>query len=73
MNKENPFLFSKSNYILIGLGVLLIIVGFVLMIGSNPDPAVFDTEKVYGFQRITLAPILILLGFALEFFAIFKK
>lgn len=65
--------FTKMNYILVIAGVLLIALGMILMIGggsSNPD--VFN-PKMFNFQRITLAPILILLGFVTEIVAIFWK
>ena len=67
-------LFGKDNYrwMLIGLGVILL--GLLLMIGGkSKDPNVFNTSEVYSFRRITLAPILILGGLALEIVGIFKK
>lgn len=41
--------------------------------GKSADPNVFDPNEVYGFRRITLAPILIIAGFVVEIFAIMKK
>jgi len=73
MKEKNNFLFKKTNYILIALGVALILLGFILMSGTSSDMNNFDPKEVYSFRRITLAPILILLGFAIEFIAIFKK
>jgi hypothetical protein len=71
---DGPILYDKTNYILMGLGVLFIIVGFALMAGGkNPDPNVFDAKEVYSYRRITLAPILILIGFVIELFAVLKK
>lgn len=65
--------FGKMNYILVVVGVLVIALGMVLMIGGgSSDPDVFN-EKMFDFQHITLAPILILLGFVVEIVAIFKK
>ncbi len=55
------------------VGVACILLGFILMSGTSSDATTFDPNEVYSFRRITLAPILILLGFAIEFFAIFKK
>ncbi len=67
------FAFGKENYILMAAGVLLIILGFILMTGgSSTDPNVFN-EEMYSFRRITLAPILILIGFGVEIVAIMKK
>ena len=65
--------FNRDNYkwVLIGLAVLLL--GFILMIGGGSDnPDVFN-EGMFNFRRITLAPILILAGFGIEFYAIMKK
>ena len=74
MNEQkNNFLFSKTNYILMAVGVALVVLGFILMAGGgSSDPNSFNPE-VYGFQRITLAPLLIIIGFIVEFIAIFKK
>lgn len=70
---EKKVIFQKMNYILFFVGLAVLILGFVLMIGGGSnDPDVFN-EKMFGFQRLTLAPILLILGFAIEFFAIFYK
>lgn len=70
-SKKLPF--TKMNYILVVAGVLLIALGMLLMIGGgSSDPDVFN-EKMFNFQRITLSPILILLGFVVELVAIFWK
>lgn len=64
--KKNNFAFGKENYkwMLIGLGVLLL--GFVVM-------SLDDTQHGQGFLGLTLGPIIIVTGFVIEFFAIFKK
>ena len=65
--------FGKRNYIIVLIGVVLIALGFVLMIGGGSnDPDVFN-EKMFNFQRITLAPILVLTGFVVEIVAIFWR
>jgi hypothetical protein len=71
--KGLEFAFGKENYrmLLIGLGFLLL--GYVLMIGGGSDnPDVFS-DKIYDFQRLTLAPILLIIGFVIEVFAILVK
>jgi hypothetical protein len=70
----SPSIFTKDNYrwMLIGLAVMAL--GMFLMAGGpGKDPSVFDKEKIYSFQRITLAPVLILAGLVIEIYAIFKK
>jgi hypothetical protein len=67
------FAFEKENYILMIIGVIVIAVGYMLMVGGgSEDPNVFNPE-IFNFRRITLSPIIILLGFVIEIYAIMKK
>ena len=67
------FAFGKENYILMLVGVSLIILGFILMTGGgSKDPNVFN-EEMFDFRRLTLSPILILIGFGIEIVAIMKR
>lgn len=71
--KDPRFALGKQNYLLMLIGVAVIAVGFVLMTGGgSDDPNVFDTS-MFSFRRITLAPIVVLAGFAFEIYAIMKK
>ena len=56
------------------LGIVVIAIGMFLMSGgqSNVNPAVFDAKAVYSPVRITVAPIVIILGLVIEIFAIFR-
>ncbi len=68
------FLFDKSNYRWMLIGVGLILLGFFLMAGGKSDnPHVFNDAAIYSFRRITLAPLLMMAGFAIEAYAILKK
>jgi len=73
-NKEDKgFALGKENLRLLMIGFVIIVLGFVLMIGgSSSDPNVFNKE-IFNFQRITLAPIIVMIGFVFEIFAIMKK
>lgn len=67
------FALGKENYILLIIGFIIIIVGFLLMIGGKAEnPNEFNPE-IFSFRRITLAPIVVLLGFVFEIWAIMKK
>jgi heme/copper-type cytochrome/quinol oxidase subunit 2 len=67
-------LFGKENYMWMIIGVVVIAIGMLVMSGGkSSNPAVFDQKEVYSTTRITIAPILILIGLAIEVFAIFKK
>ncbi len=70
---KSDFSFGRINYILMLSGIGLIILGFILMAGGkSDDPNVFNSD-VFSFRRITLAPIVVLSGFALNIYAIVKK
>jgi len=52
------------------VGILFIVIGFILMSGGgSDDPNVFN-EEIYNFRRIRLAPILVLIGFGIQVYAI---
>lgn len=71
--KVGEFAFGKENYRLMLLGLVFIMVGFLLMIGGgSEDPNVFNPD-IFSFRRITLAPMLVLAGYAIEIYAIMKK
>jgi hypothetical protein len=67
-------LFGRANLILMAVGLFIIAAGMFLMAGGkNTDPNVFDYKQVYSTTRVTVAPILIVLGLVIEVYAIFKK
>ena len=67
------FAFKKKNFILLITGTLFIATGLILMSGgASEDPEVFNYE-IFNFRRLTLAPILITIGFIIEIFAIMLK
>jgi hypothetical protein len=65
-NDSNPdlFVFGKSNYRFLIISIAVVVLGFILMIG---DTDIYDTRK------IVVAPIVVLIGFAIGFYAILKK
>ena len=62
-NKVN-FVFDKSNYQFLIISILVVIIGFALMTGET---------DIYSFRKIVLAPIVVIAGFGLGFYAILKK
>ena len=67
-------LFEKHNLVLMIAGAVVIAIGMFLMGGGkSTDPNVFNEKEVYSFMRITVAPILIVLGLVIEIIAIFRK
>ena len=61
---QEPFVFAKGNYRLMILSIVIVILGFIIMAG--------DTD-IYSTSKIIIAPIVVLIGFAIGFIAILKK
>ncbi|WP_026451053.1 DUF3098 domain-containing protein [Aequorivita capsosiphonis] len=67
------FIFGRKNYKFMLIGIAFIVLGFILMSGGgSDDPNVFNPE-IYNWRRIRLAPALVLIGFAIEVYAILLK
>lgn len=65
-DNQSKFAFQKANYMIMIAGVITLIIGFFIM-GADSEPYGF------GFLGITLGPIVVMLGFIIEFVAIFYK
>ena len=66
MSEKRKLAFTKTNYIIMITGILVLIIGFVFM--------TMDTEPYgFGFMGLTLGPVVVMLGFVIEFVAIFYK
>ncbi|HKK88132.1 MAG TPA: DUF3098 domain-containing protein [Saprospiraceae bacterium] len=71
---KNELIFGRVNYLWMLGGAILIVIGLALMTGGKmPSPEVWDDQLIYSFRRTVLAPIVILAGFVVEIFAVFKK
>jgi len=70
-NTSKPvFLFGKKNYLFMFIGLAFIALGFIFMAGGGSnDPTIFN-EAMYNFQRIRLAPTLVIIGLGIEIYAI---
>ena len=66
MDKKDKLAFSRINYILMLVGIGIIVLGFLIM--------TLDKEPHgFGFLGITLGPVVVMIGFIVEFFAIMAK
>ena len=73
-NEQKPdFLFDKVNYKTLLIGIAVIVLGFILMSGGGSDDTKIFNEDVFSFRRIRLAPTLVLIGFGITIYSIFKK
>ena len=72
MNKNN-LLLSKNQYLLLSLSLILIVGGFSLMSGGAlQDPKIFDESALFSFRRTKLASFIVVFGYGLIYFVIFK-
>ena len=69
---RTKFAFGKLNYILLGIGVAAIILGFILMTGPSSTETHFEPD-IFSFRRIKLAPTISFLGFVFTIVAIRVK
>jgi hypothetical protein len=70
---STEFAIARDSFKFLAIGFAVIVIGFILMIGGDSkDPNVFNYE-MFNFQRITLAPILVMTGFIFEIWAIMRK
>lgn len=73
-NQPAPeMLFGKENFILIGAGALLVVIGLLLMTGGGQEMNEWNDAEVYSARRTVIAPLFILAGLITELVAIFKK
>lgn len=68
--QKQSFVFKKKNYLLMGLGIVFMIIGYLLMQGGgSEDPNVFNDE-IFNARRITWAPLMLIIGLVIEVYAI---
>ncbi|MBL30938.1 MAG: hypothetical protein CMC81_06850 [Flavobacteriaceae bacterium] len=70
---KKDFLFKKSNFKILLISILTICIGFIIMSGGESDDPNFFNEKIFNFQRIRLAPMLVIFGFVIAIFSILKN
>ena len=64
--------FDKMNYILIAVGMVVVIIGFLLMIGSSSTETHFEPD-IFSVRRIKVAPAVCFVGFIFMIYAILRK
>ncbi|MGX8696381.1 MAG: DUF3098 domain-containing protein [Prevotella sp.] len=71
MDKKN-LAFGRMNFILLGVGMLVVVIGFLLMAGGSSSPEAYDPD-IFSARRIKVAPIVCLLGFVSMIYAVVHK
>lgn len=70
---KSIFSLDKQNYRLMIIGCVVVLIGFVLMMGGgSEDPNVFNRE-IFSSRRITIAPLTVMAGYMFIIYAILKK
>lgn len=72
-NQKKEFLFGQKNYRIMLVGIVFIALGFIFMSGGGSDNPEAFNEEIYNWQRIRLAPTLVIIGLVIEIYAIFAK
>lgn len=71
MDKKN-FAFDKTNFILLAISMVIVVIGFLLMVGPNSSDTVFEPD-IFCARRIKVAPIVCLVGFVSMIYAVVRK
>ena len=69
---KKKFAFDKSNFILLGVGMAIIIIGFLLMTGPGSTEGYFEPD-IFSARRIKVAPVISLFGFIFMIYGIVRK
>lgn len=69
---KSKFAFDKVNYILLAVGMLIVIIGFLLMTGPSTTPDHFEPD-IFSARRIKVAPLVCLIGFVSIIYAVMRK
>ena len=71
MNKRD-FAFDKVNVILLAVGMLIVVIGFLLMTGPGSSDTVYEPD-IFSARRIKVAPVVCLFGFVSMIYAVMRK
>ena len=69
---RKKFAFDKTNFILLGIGMLVVIIGFLLMSGPSSTMTHFEPD-IFSVRRVKVAPVVCLLGFLFMIYAVLRK
>lgn len=72
MAKKKEFAFDRTNFVLLAVGMLIVIVGLVLMSGSSSTVEKFNPD-IFSVMRVKVAPTVCLSGYLFMIFAILKR
>jgi hypothetical protein len=71
MDKKD-FAFDKMNYLLLAVGMIIVVIGFLLMTGPDSTDTTFEPD-IFSARRTKLAPVVCLFGFVSMIYAVVRK
>jgi len=71
MDKKN-LAFGRMNFILLAVGMLIVIIGFILMGGGSSSESAYNPD-IFSARRIKVAPLVCLIGFVSMIYAVVHK
>lgn len=72
MSDKQKFAFDKTNFILLAIGMIAVIIGFVLMTGPSSTEVAFEPD-IFSVRRIKVAPLVCFFGFIFMIYAVLHK
>ena len=69
---KRDFAFGRMNYILLAVGMLVVVLGFILMSGDSSTTEAYNPD-IFGARRTKVAPVVCLLGFVSMIYAVVHK
>ena len=70
--EKKDFAFGRMNFILLAVGMLVVVVGFILMSGGSSSEEAYNPD-IFSTRRIVVAPIVCLLGFVSMIYAVVHR
>ena len=69
---KRDFAFDKMNYLLLAVGMIIVVIGFLLMTGPASTDTTFEPD-IFSARRTKLAPVVCLFGFVSMIYAVVRK
>lgn len=69
---KRDFAFDKMNYLLLAVGMIIVVIGFLLMTGPVSTETTFEPD-IFSARRTKLAPVVCLFGFVSMIYAVVRK
>ncbi|KGF41627.1 DUF3098 domain-containing protein [Hoylesella buccalis] len=71
MDRRN-FAFDKVNFMLLAVGMVIVIIGFLLMSGGGSTETSYNPD-IFSVRRVKVAPVVCFIGFVSMIYAIVRR